>query len=64
MKLGSKIFIILYFIFINHSFAEEKIILSPLINLEKIKPSFEDIDIENENMNLQQNLKEKKMLRP
>ena len=60
MKLGSKIFIILYFISFNHSFAEEKIILTPLINLEKIKPSFEDIDIDNENMNLQQNLKEKK----
>ena len=60
MKLGSKIFIILYFISINHSFAEEKIISTPLINLEKIKPSFEDIDIDNENMNSQQNLKEKK----
>ncbi len=60
MKLGSKIFIILYFISFNHSFAEEKIILTPLINLEKIKPSFEDIDIENENINSQQNLKEKK----
>ena len=62
MKLGSKIFIILYFISFNHSFAEEKIILSPLINLEKIKPSFEDIDIENENINSQQNLKKKKKI--
>ena len=60
MKLGSKIFIILYLISINHSFAEEKIISTPLINLEKIKPSFEDTDIENENINSQQNLKEKK----
>ena len=60
MKLGSKFFIFLYFISFNHSFAEEKIILTPLINLEKIKPSFEDIDIENENINSQQNLKEKK----
>ena len=59
MKLGSKIFIILYFISFNHSFAQEKIILTPLINLEKIKPSFEDIDIENENINSQQNLKKK-----
>ena len=36
MKLGSKIFIILYFISFNHSFAEEKIISTPLINLEKL----------------------------
>ena len=40
--------------------AEEKITTSPLINLEKIKPSFETPDIENENLNSGKDLKEKK----
>ena len=29
-------------------FAEQKIMTSPLINLENLEPSFEDIDIKNE----------------
>ena len=41
MKLGNKIYLILilYFIFSNHSFAEEKITTTPLINIEEIKPT-------------------------
>ena len=47
MKPGNKT---IYFIFllnlfcISFSFAEEKIVTSPLINLEKLKPSFEEIE--------------------
>jgi hypothetical protein len=62
MKLGNKIYLILilYFIFSNHSFAEEKITTTPLINIEEIKPSFEELDEKNENISSNQNLKEKK----
>ena len=41
-------------------YAEEKIITSPLLNIEEIKPSFEEFDDENETLNLNQDLKEKK----
>ena len=47
MKPGNKT---IYFIFllnllcISFSLAEEKIVTSPLINLEKLKPSFEEIE--------------------
>ena len=62
MKLGNKIFSILFLsmIFIEVSLAEQKVILSPLINIDNIKPSFEEIDEKNENINSMQNLKEKK----
>ena len=62
MKLGSKDYFILIFCFLysNFSFAEEKITTSPLINVEQIKPSFEEPDDENENTLSSQNLKEKK----
>tara|TARA_B100001059_G_scaffold161132_1_gene160676 strand:- start:2198 stop:2725 length:528 start_codon:yes stop_codon:yes gene_type:complete len=64
MKLGNKIFLIsilaLYFIQTSFSFTEEKIISTPLINVEDIKPSFEEPSEENENSSSNQNLKEKK----
>ena len=47
MILGNKILTIsfvIFFCFNLKSLAEDKIILTPLINLEKIKPSFEDIE--------------------
>jgi hypothetical protein len=61
MKPGSKFFFSLLFIFLsnNFSFAEDKIISSPLINLEEIKPSFEDINEENESTTSPQNIKKK-----
>ena len=64
MNLGNKknkfLFIILFTIlFNNYSFSENRITTSPLINLEKIKPSFEEPD-ENENLNTKQNIKKKK----
>ena len=64
MRLGNKInFIaILFFLSFNFSFAEDKITSTPLINLEKIKPSFEESNDENENLSTNQNIKEKKKL--
>ena len=62
MKLGNRIFIIffLYFILFQSVITEEKITTSTLLNVEKIKPSFEELDEENDNINIDQNLKEKK----
>ena len=52
MKPGNRIFqiIILIFFFFKFSNADEKIITAPLINLEQIKPSFEELIDENENI--------------
>ena len=62
MKLGNKVYqiLILFFFFLNFSKADEKITTTPLINIEKIKPSFEELVDENEKIPLSQNLKEKK----
>tara|TARA_B100001093_G_scaffold471716_1_gene494209 strand:- start:186 stop:689 length:504 start_codon:yes stop_codon:yes gene_type:complete len=62
MKLGNRILLILTFLFstLSSGFSEEKITSTPLINVEKIKPSFEELDEENENISYNQNLKEKK----
>ncbi len=61
MRLGNKI--ILFFViifFLDKSFAEEKISSSPLINLNQIKPSFEEESEENINSSESKDLKEKK----
>ena len=62
MKLGNRILLILTFLFLtlNSSFSEEKITSTPLINVEKIKPSFDELVEENENISLNKNIKEKK----
>ena len=62
MKHGNKIILIfiLYLFSININFAEEKITTSPLLNVEKKKPSFEELDNEIEKNTNTQNLKEKK----
>ena len=62
MKLGNKIIKIftLFFFLLNISFAEDKILSTPLINVEQIIPSFEEPVEENENISINQNLKEKK----
>ena len=62
MKLGIKFFSILFIFFIltKISFAEEKIITSPLINIEKIKPSFENFEEITDNNPSSQNLKKKR----
>ena len=65
MKLGNRIYqiIILCFFFFNYSNADEKITTTPLINKDQIKPSFEELIDENENLSLNHNLKEKKNLK-
>ena len=44
------------------SFAENKITSTPLINLEKIKPSFEELSDEKDSLTTNQRIKEKKKL--
>ena len=62
MKLGNNIYLIFFtFIFLtSFSYSEEKISTSPLLNVEKIKPSFEELEEVNENIPLNKNLKKKK----
>jgi len=62
MKLGNRIylFLLFYSLNLNYSMADEKITTTPLINIEKIKPSFEETDEENEKVYTDKNLKEKK----
>jgi hypothetical protein len=63
MKLGNRIYLILFFYLISLCFsnAEEKITTTPLINIDKIKPSFDQTEEKNENISLNQNLKERKI---
>jgi hypothetical protein len=62
MRLGNKIYLILisYFFLTNSLLLEEKISSTPLINIENIKPSFEELIEENETISNVENLKEKK----
>ena len=49
MKLGSKLFFLFLLInSISYLIAEEKIVTTPLINIDEIKPSFENLDESNE----------------
>tara|TARA_B100001248_G_scaffold234568_1_gene196763 strand:+ start:2355 stop:2870 length:516 start_codon:yes stop_codon:yes gene_type:complete len=63
MKLGNKLTFFCIFFYLKLSiisvFAEDKIISTPLLNIEEIKPSFEVYDEKNENSTIQ-NLKNKK----
>ena len=62
MKLGSKIlFLFLFINSISYLKAEEKIITTPLINIDEIKPSFESLDENNENITSNKKLKEKRI---
>jgi hypothetical protein len=62
MKLGNKIFITIFFFvtFSKFLLAEQKITTSNLINIDQIKPSFEDLTEKNENITSNNILKEKK----
>ena len=62
MKLGNKIFSIFFLgmISIETSLAEQEITLSPLINIDNIKPSFEELEEKNESNDSRQSLREKK----
>ncbi len=62
MNLGNKfllLHIILFFLTPN-VFGEEKITSAPLLNLDNIKPSFEEPDKSNDSMITEQNIKKKK----
>ena len=63
MKLGNKIQLILILILCvtNYSIAEEKISSTPLINIQEIKPSFEEQDEENDKIYSNRDLKKKKI---
>lgn len=60
MRLGNKFFFLIFFFIYNSSFAEDKIISTPLINLNEIKPSFEESDDNKFNSIKNQKIKEKK----
>ena len=62
MKVGSNIKIISIFIFclfFNSLSANEKISTAPLINLDQIKPSFEEVDEKNDNKTSDKMIKNK-----
>ena len=62
MKLGSRILLIIFLslIFFNRLISEQKITSTPLINIDQIKPSFEELDEKNENISSKQIIKKKK----
>ena len=62
IKLGNKIYLILFIflISINFSKGEDKITTTPLLNIEKIKPSFEELNEDGDKNFTNQNLKQKK----
>jgi len=62
MKLGNKVLLIILFSF-NFLQAEQKITTTPLINIDKIKPSFEDLDLKDENNTSNKKLREKKIIK-
>ena len=60
MKLGNSIcYVLFFFLIMPNNFAEDIITTSPLINLDQIKPSFEEIEEKSEK-EVRKNLKEKK----
>ena len=61
MHLGNKIyFTSIFFLLQNFSFSEEKITSTPLINLNEIKPSFEELYEDTENLVNNKNIKKKR----
>ena len=51
MKLGkiNLLLIIFFFIFYTNLIADDKILSAPLINLENLEPSYENLENENKN---------------
>ena len=67
MKPGNNIFILsilMFFFYYSTSFSEDKILSSPLINLNELKPSFEDVDESSDNKNDYDVIKNKKISLP
>tara|TARA_B100000989_G_scaffold39783_1_gene25241 strand:- start:187 stop:693 length:507 start_codon:yes stop_codon:yes gene_type:complete len=62
MSLGNKFLLlyIIFFFFTPSVFTEEKITSAPLLNLDNIKPSFEETDKSNDGVINEQNIKKKK----
>ena len=66
MKLGNFKFIIFFLILSFYGlavFAEEKVLSSPLINLNELKPSFEEVEESNDGLTSNELLKIKKIYR-
>ena len=67
MKLGNSKFILSIFLFFfcyPLSFAEDKILSAPLINLNELKPSFEETDNSEDNIISSDSIKDKKEILP
>jgi len=67
MKLGNSTFILSIFLLLFHhlsSVAEDKISSSPLINLNELKPSFEEIDNSTDDITNNHSIKNKKEILP
>ena len=65
MKLGNKLILIIISLLLIPSFqskSEDKITSTPLINLDNIKPSFEDVENEKDNITKENELKNKKKI--
>ena len=62
MKLGNRtnLILLLCFFTFNYSFSENRITSTPLLNVDEIKPSFEELIEEKESTSSSKNLKEKK----
>jgi len=67
MKLGNSKFIlsiVLFFFYCLPSLAEDKILSSPLINLNELKPSFEEVDNSTNDATDNESIKNKKKFLP
>jgi len=67
MKPGNSKFILsifLLFFYYLSSFAEDKILSSPLINLNELKPSFEEVDNSTDDLISNESIKNKKKILP
>jgi len=65
MKLGNSKFILsilLLFFYCSPSLAEDKILSSPLINLNELKPSFEEVDNSTDDLISNESIKNKKKI--
>ena len=62
MYRGNRLILIFILFFVSNGFllAEEKVTSNPLINLDELTPSFEELEGENENISSSQSLKKKK----
>ena len=67
MKLGNSIIVLSTFLILFYcqsSLSEDKIISAPLINLNELKPSFEEVDNSEDEVSINNTIKQKKNLLP